>query len=911
MPRKKTVDKNNNSNSTSIPAVDPHATREAERYENPVPSREYLLEVITNHQGPITHEQICEVLAITDEDLVEGVRRRLIAMSRDGQIISNRRGAFGALSKMDLIRGRVQGHKDGYGFVIDNEGGEDVYLANRQMRAVFDGDEVVVRADRRDRRGRKEGTIVEVITHNTTQIVGRVFSESGIHFVRPDNPRLTHDVMVTKEMLCGAKRGEYVVVKILQQPSKDSLPTGEITEVLGAHMAPGMEIDVAIRSHGIPSIWPSDVSAEAELLPDEVDDLDKRKRVDLRHLPFITIDGEDARDFDDAVYAEKKRSGGWRLFVAIADVSHYVKPNSALDREAINRGNSVYFPDFVVPMLPEALSNGLCSLNLHVDRLCLVCEMTVSAQGKVSGFQFYESVIHSHERLTYTKVGQMIDQKSDINSGIRKQYHHVVGVTDELYQLYLSLRTERDQRGAINFETVETRILFDQNRKIEKIVPVQRNDAHKLIEECMLCANVCAAKLLEKVELEALFRVHEGPSDEKLENLREFLASNGISMRGRGKPKPSDYQTILDLISDRPDAHLIQTVMLRSMSQAKYQPDNQGHFGLSYGSYTHFTSPIRRYPDLLVHRAIRFLLRNSADAVAYVELAPKNLKSIKGAAKLKREQIYPYDMAAMLQLGEQCSLTERRADDATREVVSWLKCEYLQDRVGQEFEGIVSAVTNFGLFVELKDLYVEGLIHVTALPGDYYHYEPAHHRLIGERTRKVFRLGDELAVKVVAVNLDERKVDFELVREKSTSKKSTKISPKAKLLAGMNSQGRQSKSGGKKPAAAANGSRKRTASQTPTSDSRALKKNLMAQARQEQKQAAEISKDSSSESRTKPKRATLQLSNFVDTAPDGRKSKSSKRPAVAAKAGQPKKSSGKKKTSNAKSTVKTGRKPKS
>ncbi len=854
MPKEK-ADKNNAAVSQNTPVNDPFAKREASRYENPVPSREYMLEIITNHQGPISHEQMCDILKVTSEDAIEGVRRRLIAMSRDGQIISNRKGSFGALNKMDLTRGRVQGHKDGYGFVLPADGGEDIYLSNRQMRRVFDGDEVVVRSTSRDRRGRKEGTIVEVIAHNTKQIVGRLFSESGIHFVRPDNPRLTHDVMISKGNLRGAKRGEYVVAEIVQQPARDSLPSGDIIDVLGAHMAPGMEIDVAIRSHEIPHQWPSDTLAEAELLPDEVDDLDKRKRVDLRKLPFITIDGEDARDFDDAVYAETKRSGGWRLFVAIADVSHYVSPDSALDREAITRGNSVYFPDFVVPMLPEALSNGLCSLNPLVDRLCMVCEMTVSAAGRVSGYKFYEGVIHSHERLTYTKVGKMLNERESVNSGIRKQYSHVLPAVDTLYNLYQALRSERQSRGAIDFETVETRIIFDEERKIDRIVPVERNDAHKLIEECMLCANVCAARLLEKAEIEALYRVHESPSDEKLENLKEFLASAGLSMRGRGSPKPADFQAILAAIDGRPDAHLIQMVMLRSMSQAKYQPDNQGHFGLSYTAYTHFTSPIRRYPDLMVHRAIRYLLRTGVDGEEFTARVERHLQPIKGARKLKRAQIYPYDINAVLQLGEQCSITERRADDATREVVSWLKCEFLRNHVGDEFDGVVSAVTNFGLFVELKDLYVEGLIHVTALPGDYYHYEQAHHRLIGERTRKVFRLGDELKVRVVAVNLDERKVDFELVELKP--KKKIKVSSKAQLLAEMHEQERARKSGGHNPKGLK--PRKRPA-QPGTKNSRTLKQDLLTEAKSDVKQATDekaLVKPKKKPKKTKPKSAAV------------------------------------------------------
>ncbi|GLS24350.1 ribonuclease R [Marinibactrum halimedae] len=777
---------------------DPHSQREAKNYANPIPSREYLLQLLEDAEGPVTHPEMCDLLGVTEEDPVEAVRRRLIAMARDGQIFSNRKGAFGAISKMDMVRGRIQGHKDGFGFLIPSDGSEDIYLPNRQMRRVMDGDEVYVQVSGRDPRGRKEGNVVEVIQHNTHQIVGRVFSESGIHFVRPDNPRLAHDVLIPPEKLADAKKGQFVVVAITQQPGRNNLPTGEIIEVMGDHMAPGMEIDVAIRSHGIPHLWPGDVTAQAGQLPTEVDESDKTHRVDLRELPFVTIDGEDARDFDDAVYCETKRSGGWRLYVAIADVSHYVPCHSPLDREAIERGNSVYFPDFVVPMLPEALSNGLCSLNPKVDRLCMVCEMTISAAGRISGYKFYEGIIHSHARLTYTKVGKIIEERDDINSGIRKNYASLLKPIDTLHDLYKTLRAARDTRGAIDFESVETRIIFDDSRKISRIVPVQRNDAHKLIEECMLAANVCAAKLLDKAEIDALYRVHEGPSDEKLDNLRQFLGEMGLSMRGRGTPTPAEYQTILQQIKDRPDAHLIQTVMLRSMSQAVYQPDNEGHFGLAYTAYTHFTSPIRRYPDLLVHRAIRFLLRGGEAAAPYAQKVARHLAPIENAPVLKKEAMYPYNTEAMLALGERCSLTERRADDATREVVSWLKCEFLSDRIGEEFDGVISSVTGFGVFVELSDYYVEGLIHVTNLPGDYYHFEPAKHHLIGEKTRTVYRLGDELRVQVASVNLDERKIDFELVGNKRKPRR-TKVSAKARFMAEMHAEQQAKKSGRKSP----------------------------------------------------------------------------------------------------------------
>lgn len=754
---------------------DPFADREAQKYANPVASRELILEVLENSSGPLTHPALCKFFNLREEEQIEALRRRLIAMVRDGQIIVNRKDAFAPVDKLDLVRGRVQGHRDGFGFVIPADGSDDIYISHRQMRKVFSGDEVLVRLGGFDFKGRREGTIVEVLAQNTSHIVGRYFSENGIQFVRPDNPRIGHDILIPPGAGANARHGQFVTVEIVQQPERRQLPAGRVTEVLGDHLAPGMEIDVAIRSHGIPFVWPQEVLDEVATLKEEVEEKDKHGRIDLRALPFVTIDGEDARDFDDAVYCEPKRGGGWRLYVAIADVSHYVKAHSALDVEALVRGNSVYFPDHVVPMLPEILSNGLCSLNPQVDRLCMVCEMTISATGKITGFIFFEAVMHSHARLTYTDVGQVIAERGKRNSGVRKQFHRVLPQLDTLHDLYLQLRTERDARGAIDFESNETRIIFDAERKIKRIVPTIRNDAHKLIEECMLAANVCAAKFLEMHELPSLYRVHEGPKEEKLEKLKDYLKELGLGLPARGKVMPADYQAVLAQVEGRPDAHIIQTVMLRSMNQAVYQPQNEGHFGLAYTAYAHFTSPIRRYPDLIVHRAIRSIL--------YSDSKSRRVRRVASTPKAKAFEIYPYDLAAMLRIGEQCSLTERRADDATRDVISWLKCEYLQDRVGEDFLGVVSGVTGFGLFLELKDLYVEGLVHITSLPEDYYHFEPAHHRLIGERSRRVFRLGDEMLVRVQSVNLEERKVDFEPVQIRSGKQKPVKISPRAQELA--------------------------------------------------------------------------------------------------------------------------------
>jgi ribonuclease R len=599
-----------------------------------------------------------------------------------------------------------------------------------------------------DRRGRAEGQIAEVLERAHHMVVGRYMEESGIGFLLPHNTRIRNHILIPPKAKGGARHGQLVSVSLTDYPSATLGAKGRVEEVLGDHLDPGLEIDVAIRAHGIPWEWPDEVLREAGSLGEEPAEQDKLHREDLRALPFVTIDGEDARDFDDAVWCEANQDG-FRLLVAIADVSHYVPVDSALDEEASLRGNSVYFPERVVPMFPEVLSNGLCSLKPRVDRLAMVCDMQIDTVGRLTDYYFYEAVIHSHARLTYNDVGAVIEQ----GWSERVPAERVEDI-DRLYRLYGVLRQAREQRGALDFDTQETRILFDEQRKIAAIEPVHRNDAHKLIEECMLIANVATAQFLESLEQPALFRVHECPSAEKLENLRAFLGELSLELPGGLKPTPEHYQSLLATVEGREDRHIIQTMLLRSLSQAVYQPENAGHFGLHYPAYAHFTSPIRRYPDLLVHRAIRAAIRTPGN-VGHIRRVP-------GASGLKRERIYPYDTAAMLTFGEQCSMTERRADDATREVDAWLKCEFLKDRIGEEFAGVVAAVTNFGCFVELSDLYIEGLLHVSALPGDYYHFDQVKQRLVGERTRRVFQLGGAVMVRVARVDLDDRKIDLEL-----------------------------------------------------------------------------------------------------------------------------------------------------
>jgi ribonuclease R len=741
---------------------DPFAEREAAKYETPIPSREFILSVLAEANRPMNREELAYAFGLSREEDIEALRRRLRAMERDGQLLRNRRGGYGLVERMDMVRGRIVAHPDGFGFLVPDEGGGDLFLSPRQMRGVFHDDRVVARVTGIDPRGRREGVIVEVLERNTHRVVGRIYFESGISFVVPDHKRLTQDIRIPTQHVGEACHGQFVTAEIVEQPSWRTGPVGRVVEVIGDHMAPGMEIDVAIRAHELPLEWPDAVQDEIQGLAEQVADSAKRGRVDLRQLPLVTIDGADSRDFDDAVFC-KATPKGWRLTVAIADVSHYVKTATAVDQEAHQRGNSVYFPQRVIPMLPEVLSNGLCSLNPGVDRLCMACEMYIDQEGKVTRSRFIEAVMRSHARLTYDEVAAML---LDGDRELRARYRPVLDNLEHLHSLYKVLRKLRSQRGAIDFETTETRIVFGAERKIERIVPVERNDAHKIIEECMIAANVSAARFLTRHKLPTLYRVHEGPQADKLTDLREFLGELGLSLGGGDKPEAGDYARLLDKVHARPDAHLIQTVMLRSLSQARYSPENIGHFGLAHPEYLHFTSPIRRYPDLLVHRAIRHYLRFQASNSAKKGARDKGLAA----------ETFAYTGAEMHSLGEHCSMTERRADDATRDAVDWLKCEYMMDKVGHEYEGIVSSVTSFGIFVELKDIYVEGLVHVTALQNDYYRFDPAGHRLRGERTGQVYRLGDQVRVRVVRVDLDDRKLEFELTgksmgqRERRTGK---------------------------------------------------------------------------------------------------------------------------------------------
>jgi ribonuclease R len=707
--------------------ADPHREREAARYENPIVSREYILKTLAEAGVPLTDAELAQRLAIKPDER-EPFERRLAAMEREAQIVRNRKGAILVAQKLHLIAGRVEGHPEGYGFVVPEEG-EDLYLPPHEMKKVLHGDRVAARESGVDRRGRREAKIVEVIERVNTRIVGRLRREHGILFVQPSERRISQNIHVAAEDAGGANAGQVVVAELTAQPDGDTEPVGRIVEVLGEAADPGIEIEIALRKHDLPFKFSAAAEQLAAKYPAAPGAGDLGGREDLRQLELVTIDGETARDFDDAVYCEKTRDG-FRLIVAIADVSHYVRDGDALDKEARERGNSIYFPRRVIPMLPEKLSNGLCSLNPEVERLCMACDMSIGPRGQIGKYRFYPAVMRSRARLTYTVVAAALANPQGEAARALKGLLPRLQLLDQLFRALLKAREER---GAIDFETIETQFIFDEGNRLLRIDRVERNDAHRIIEECMLAANVCSSDFLSSREHPALYRVHEGPTPVKLKALREFLKGFGLQLAGGDKPTAKHYAKLLETVRQRPDVQLLQTVLLRSLQQAQYSPENVGHFGLAYEHYTHFTSPIRRYPDLLIHRSIKAVLAGTR-----------------------------YKPGNWTDLGAHCSQTERRADEATREVASWLKCYYMRDRVGEEFEGSVSAVTGFGIFVALDDFYVEGLVHISELGQDYFQFDATRHQLVGDRTRKQFRLADRVRVKIARADLETSRIDFVL-----------------------------------------------------------------------------------------------------------------------------------------------------
>ncbi len=714
--------------------TDPQAAREATRYENPIASREAIIALLESRRELMKRKEIAAALELHDDDQREALRRRLRAMERDGQLHKNRRGAYGVAAKMDLYAGRVVGHPDGFGFVVPDSGGDDLYLHAKQMRKVMHGDRVHASVINVDHRGRLEGAIVEVLERSNSHLVGRYFEESGIGFVAPDEKRISHDVLIPAPDKRDATHGDFVYLEIVEQPDGRRQPIGKVIDVLGRSINAPMAAEVAIRNYDLPHEWPREVEQSAKRIDDFVGDGDLDARKDLRETALITIDGADARDFDDAVFCVAKPKGGWQLLVAIADVSHYVQPGSALDDEARKRGTSVYFPNRVVPMLPERLSNGICSLNPEVDRLCMVCDMHFDNSGKVVRSRFYDAVMHSHARLTYDQAWAFVGEQQggdDWSAEVKRSL-------SDLYDLYKTLRRRRDRRGAIDFDSTEVGFAFDESGEVMSIRPRRRNAAHMIIEECMIAANVEAAKFIEKQDIPAPFRVHPAPPEQKVADMADALGPLGLHLPAAESLTPRDVSQLMAKASERPDFPMIQALLLRMQSLATYQPENAGHFGLALSAYAHFTSPIRRYPDLLLHRAIRHAINR------------------------QKKSTFRYSDEQMKQLTQHCSMTERRAEEASRDVDSRLKCAYMQQHVGDSFTGSITGVTSFGIFVDLDDVYTSGLVHVTELPNDYYHFDPVQHTLTGEKRRRTFKLADRVRVKVARVDVDEREIDLVL-----------------------------------------------------------------------------------------------------------------------------------------------------
>ena len=727
---------NKNIKSLNLREKDPFLKREKQRYEHPLPSREWIIELLEQKGVPSKIEVLARELSITEEEY-EFFERRLKAMARDGQVLINRRGAVCAADKLDLVKCRVEAHKDGFGFAVPltptKDG--DFVLYERQMRGIMHGDIVTVRPAGIDRKGRREGTVLDIVERAQSKVVGRFYMDRGVAILEAEDKRLNQSIVLEPDSVAHFKpeSGQVIVGEIETYPEQNRPAVAKIIEVLGDYADSGMEIEIAVRKHHLPHQFSEACAKAAKKIPDHVRKSDLKGRVDLRDLPLVTIDGETARDFDDAVFAEKI-GRNYRLVVAIADVSHYVRPDDAIDTDAQERSTSVYFPRRVIPMLPENLSNGICSLNPDVERLCMVCDMVITYAGNIKEYRFYPAVMRSHARLTYNQVWDWISDDLD---------HPHKAQIDTLYKLFKILQKKRFERGAVEFESVETQMLFDDNGKIEKIVPVVRNDAHKLIEECMLAANVCAAEFLMKNKHTALFRNHLGPTPEKLATLREQLSLLGLQLGGGDNPTPKDYAALAEQFKDRPDAELLQVMMLRSMQQAVYEPHCDGHFGLAYEAYAHFTSPIRRYPDLTVHRAIKAVLN---------------------------QQTYTPSKSWQA-LGVHTSFCERRADDASRDVENWLKTYYMRDKVGEIFEGKISGMTNFGLFVTLDGIHIDGLVHISDLGEDYFNFRPEIMAIEGERSGIRFNMGDKVSVRVARADLDTSKIDLTLISGGSSDKK--------------------------------------------------------------------------------------------------------------------------------------------
>lgn len=707
---------------------DPYHARECEKYQNPLPSREYILDCLETVSAPLSLEDLLDIFQIADPGAKRGFCNRLIAMQRQGQIMKNRRKQYASVQKLDLIRGRICAHRSGYGFFIPDDGSCDIFIPSLKMQSLFEGDIVLVRASKAVN-GKRAGVVVEILEHTVQQIAGHYFEAGKETFVRPYHKHITQDILIPREDRAQAKDGQYVICQITAYPTARRQPMGQVIEILGDHLSAGMETEIVMRTYEISDKWSDAVCSEVAHYTACVPECHKQDRKDIRDLPLLTIDGDDAKDFDDALYCHLQSDGCFRLVVAIADVAHYVKVGSATDQEAYLRGTSVYFPNRTISMLPPILSDELCSLKPHVDRLCMVCDMQISAQGKVQNYVFYDAVMRSRARLTYEQVTGLL-MCDEIN---QSEYRAVL---ESLRRLYHQLRAERELRGALDFDTTQTCIIFDAYQKISTIVLEKRTIAHRMVEESMLITNAAAADFLIKQKMPTLYRVHDGIASDSLGNLESLIKNMGLQLTwGKRVPSPKQCQELLQKAQGRPDSQLLQMAVLGALKRAVYSEENTGHFGLAYAAYLHFTSPIRRYPDLMVQRGIRACLSG---------------------------QPFSHDHDFIATCAKHCSSRECRADEATREVNNWLKCYYMQDRIGQIFEGIIVRVTGFGVFVALKEIHVEGLLHITALRDDYYQYDAVHHLLKGRRTGTVYKLGDTLSVMVAKADMDERTLDFAL-----------------------------------------------------------------------------------------------------------------------------------------------------
>jgi len=736
--KKKNTNKTKNTPINPFNIPDPDFAEQVKKYQNPVPSRAALLAYLTEQKKILQLDQIANEIGVTNEDQHEALRRRLNAMINDGSLFINRKRGYGVRDKTDLIKGVVQAHADGFGFLVSPELEKDGFIMPREMRKVMDGDTVLASIQPGVRKNKEGAFIVEILERAHKTLVGKYFHKNGQGIIEPDNKTID-DIIIPAGSEANANDGDFVTVLINEYPNRHRPALGEIIAVLGQKLDSRLAMELTMAAQNLPHEWPEDFDRVTSYIPTHVSDEDiDEEVVDIRHLPLVTIDGEDARDFDDAVYAEKNDKG-WRLIVAIADVSKYVPPNSELDIEAYKRGTSVYFPGKVIPMLPLEISNGICSLNPQVDRMCMVCDMLISKQGEIKKHRFYRAVMHSHARITYKQCWEFIDK------GIKQDKWHkkVAPAIETMNSLYQAMNQEKSKRGAITFNSTDVFITIDSEGQVSGIHPYTRNDAHKLIEAFMIAANICAAKFVSKHKIPAAYRVHDTPPPRKLTDLKAFLQSLGIKPNFSDPVQPKDFERIIEQIQGRDDVSLIESVLLRSQALASYEAENGGHFGLALDYYAHFTSPIRRYPDLMIHRAIDYIIKS------------------------KKPKRYIYSQQKAIEMCVQCSLTERRAETASRDVDARLKCMYMEQFIGDEMIGTVSGVTHFGVFVTLDNIMVDGLIHVTSLPNDYYQHNPIQHKLVGERSGHVFQLADKVKISVAAVSLDDRKIDFEFIEKLS------------------------------------------------------------------------------------------------------------------------------------------------